>query len=314
VKLDTNKNQPEYWWVQRWHTLLADYGIEPGHAPSHCDVQHIDIGNGMITARVAVPAADSSTQDAVRICTVEIRWPPLNDAEWQRIFDALSSQALFSAQLLAGEFPPEIERIFADADLSLLPESLREWRITHFSCADGATDDDSDADWQLPVAAAVYSGLGQMFRAEPWLIFELRGRTQKQILHALREHRWEPGPHARSASPATMEADERSLPFFPAHAQPENAHSALPIFDAENAASQVDEFWGATKRVKQLQYRIEPPAIDLALLRRLGPPPFPQASTEVYDHLAAIYRRVSEQALALAYATDPEALDEEDPG
>jgi hypothetical protein len=87
----------------------------------------------------------------------------------------------------------------------------------------------------------------------------------------------------------------------------------------------VDEFWGAGKRLRNVQYFIEPPAVDRALLRRLGPPPFASESMSVYDRLSAVYEQVSDVALALAYATDeselvalsgteqPEEEDEESP-
>jgi hypothetical protein len=48
----------------------------------------------------------------------------------------------------------------------------------------------------------------------------------------------------------------------------------------------------------------------LALLRRLGPPPLGGADTDIYDDLAALYRRISQTAYTVAYAADPDPSDE----
>src|SRR3954451_21689497 len=62
--------------------------------------------------------------------------------------------------------PPEIERVFSDAELSLFPESLNE---ISSSC--------SCPDWSNPCkhVAAVYYLLGEAFDGDPFLIVRLRG-------------------------------------------------------------------------------------------------------------------------------------------
>jgi hypothetical protein len=47
------------------------------------------------------------------------------------------------------------------------------------------------------------------------------------------------------------------------------------------------------------------PVVELALLRRLGVPEFAGSTRELFDALAEVYRRVTEEGLALAYAADP---------
>ena len=123
-------------------------------------------------------------------------------------------------------------------------------------------------------------------------------------LQALREHR---SQHAR--------VDDAPTAFVPV--APRRRNSVLRVDGAEQqpalegTGGLTDEnslldFGGFGLRFKELHHHIEPPAIDLALLRRLGPPPFVPHGPEAYEALAQIYRQVSEQALALAYAATPE--------
>jgi hypothetical protein len=80
------------------------------------------------------------------------------------------------------------------------------------------------------------------------------------------------------------------------------AHADIPSLE-----SQLDEFWGSAKFRLQEGFHphLAPPFVELALLRRLGPFPLSGDGPEVYEQLAAVYRRVSAAALELAYAADP---------
>ena len=48
------------------------------------------------------------------------------------------------------------------------------------------------------------------------------------------------------------------------------------------------------------------PSIELVLLRRLGPPAPSADGAQAYEALSALYRRVTAEALALAYASEGE--------
>lgn len=288
------------WLLQQWNELLQKSGVDPGTTPRQMRVQRLEVTTGIISAQVATRTAG--------VCTLRIAWPPLNDSEWNRILDLLSGQALFSAQLLAGEFPAEIQKLFDEADLPLLPDDLSEWRIIESHCEE--TDPD-DSEQQIEEAAAViYRALGELFDEDPWLILHMRGRSKHQLLQALRDRRHEPGNGATVPewSPGTPSAS----PLEPVEPSAPAAPDVLPLFAEEYGPSAVDEFWGANKRPRHVHYRIEPPSIDRALLRRLGPPPFTQDSSAIYETLSDIYTRVSEAALALAYATDVADTETED--
>ena len=98
---------------------------------------------------------------------------------------ALSEQALPSAKLLAGEVPPELEEIFADAGAPLFPRSVRDLE-QRCSCPDR----------EVPCKhlAATFYLLAEAFDADPFLILRWRGRERGQLLARLRELRSESDP------------------------------------------------------------------------------------------------------------------------
>ena len=103
-----------------------------------------------------------------------------NDEDWGFVIDTLSKQALYSAQLLAGEMPDDIEKVFTSNGLSLFPFTLADVS-SKCSCPDPKNP--------CKHIAAVYYQLGDFFREDPFVLFQLRGRTREQILEALRQRR-----------------------------------------------------------------------------------------------------------------------------
>ena len=131
----------------------------------------VNVDPGLITAQV------QGTRRVPYDLQIAIR--PLSAAQWERVFDALTEQALFSAQLLAGEMPYEIEEAFAATGVSLFPARIE----IEMQC--------SCPDWVVPCKhlAAVYYLLGEEFDRDPFLLFKVRGRGREQVMDALRARR-----------------------------------------------------------------------------------------------------------------------------
>ncbi len=55
------------------------------------------------------------------------RLPRLTDAEWDKVIDALAEQAIFTAQLLAGEMPQDIEQAFEAGQGQPVPRHARRF-------------------------------------------------------------------------------------------------------------------------------------------------------------------------------------------
>ncbi len=292
----------EQWWSRRWFTALREMGYDVDTSTRGSRVQQLEVARGRITAQV---------QDReLGVCSVEVRLLPLGNSDWSNVVDALCEHALYVAQLLAGDIPIEIEQAFGQAGLTLLPASRHELQSST-SCSNeiasassaldepnGDPDDSNGAAIGNRPLLAVYHALGEMFDDDPWLLFQLRGRDKQQLATALQDRRRhvEVGPtasaHAATASPPVSA-------FFPTERPEPLAHDA-----ASSLLDALDTFWGAPRLLNNLQHQITPPSVDVALLRRLGPPPFTTAEGQVYDELMAVYHHVSHGVLALAYATD----------
>ena len=111
---------------------------------------------------------------------ISIKINHLTDAEWDKVLTRLSEQAIFTAQLLAGEMPQEIEQAFERAKVSLFPSNRRDLE-TDCSCPDYSNP--------CKHIAATHYILGERFDEDPFLIFRLRGRTQEQVMRELRKRR-----------------------------------------------------------------------------------------------------------------------------
>jgi hypothetical protein len=107
------------WWATRWIQAmerLVDSGrlARGRNYARKGQVRSIEEARGGIHARV-----QGSRPSPYK---VTIRVSPLTDAQWEKVVNALAEQAIFTAQLLAGEMPQDIEQAFQAAGVSLFPE------------------------------------------------------------------------------------------------------------------------------------------------------------------------------------------------
>ena len=268
----------ENWWAERWIKALeqiTDAGrLRRGRSYARKgQVLSIQEKKGGIQAKVQ---GSRSTP-----YKVEIRLKALDDRAWARVIDALAERAIFTAQLLAGEMPQEIEEAFAAAGVSLFPDRSSDLE-TSCSCPD----------WANPckhVAAAHYI-LGEQFDADPFLLFRLRGRDQEEIFAALRARRAEDAPTADVAHVAEEAA-------------------AYTTDDTPPLDTLLDDFWRMQGSLDHFPTAMHEPATPLPVLRRLGQPNF--LTTAVETLLGPLYHAASERALDTAYTTAEDR--EEDP-
>ncbi|MBL7062716.1 MAG: SWIM zinc finger family protein [Anaerolineae bacterium] len=271
IKARTKRGQfGKNWWAQRWIAVLQSFGwsnrLQRGRTYARKgQVLNIDVRPGRVTARVQ---GSRRKPYSVRIAIA-----PLGDDQWERAVDAMAQQAIFAAQLLAGEMPPEIEHAFKTAGVSLFPTS----HDVEMSC--------SCPDWAVPCKhiAAVYYLLGEEFDRDPFLLFTLRGRTREQVMEALQARRAADAPSVEETvqeEPEQVEPLEDSLSHF---------------WEPRAGAQQPRPYFHVT---------IAPPPVETALLKRLGPPPFSHRPEAFVGALALAYASVTDRALALAFGAD----------
>ena len=256
------------WWAQRWISALervVNSGrLNRGRTYARAgQVLSLDEVGGVVKARV------QGTRPQPYKVTIKLK--PLSDRQWDKVIDALSGQALFAAQLLAGEMPQEIDAVFAAAGSSLFPSTEGELE-TECTCPD----------WANPCkhVAATHYILAEQLDEDPFLLFRLRGRTQEQVMAALRARRSDTPRVAAEPAPAAV-------------------GSSVPPLDAN-----LEHFWrmgGGVEGVESapIQVAIKPPATPLPLLKRLGQPPFLDENIELV--LGPAYRGMQQAALAAAF-------------
>jgi uncharacterized Zn finger protein len=253
----------ENWWAQRWiETLeqLLDRGrLSRGKSYARKgQVLSIKETKQGIEARV-----QGSRQKPYKV-TIEI--DPLTAAQWDKVIETLAGQAIFTAQLLAGEMPQDIEQGFAKTGVSLFPKKKTELK-THCSCPDPANP--------CKHVAAVHYILGERFDQDPFLLFRLRGRSQEQLMEALR---------ARRAETGGQDEIETELEI------------ATPLNEG------IAYFWELGQPLTQFKTAIKPPLTELPILKRLGQPVF--LREDLIEVLGPAYRAITEAALAAAFGTE----------
>jgi uncharacterized Zn finger protein len=259
-----------------------------------CRVKRLEVTPGLLAAQV---------QDReLGLCGVEIRVPVLTDEQWQQVTDALSAQALYVAQLLAGNVPPELEQIFGQAGVTLLPVTATEL-TQQVTTTTGVLYNGASA---RPLAA-VYNQLGEMLTEDPWLLFRLRGRDRQQLLATLHERRnqvAETGATAArmSSRPAETTARSTDSAFYAYQANGALAGNE----ETEPLDAHLDDYWGKRKRIEDINHPLVAPQVELALLRRLGPLGQETEAQWAFNRLQELYRRASNAAWDIAFAPESE--------
>ena len=163
------------WWAKRWIAVLESFniGARLGRGKSYArqgQVLDIQIVRGEVKARV-----QGSRKQPYQ---VSIALAPFKASEWRKLMAAMAGEARFSASLLAGEMPTDIEEIFEVEGLSLFPKRQSDLE-TDCSCPD----------WSNPCKhiAAVYYLIGEEFDRDPFLMFKLRGMDREALLAELGE-------------------------------------------------------------------------------------------------------------------------------
>lgn len=250
------------WWAQRWIGVLEQFGwgnrLQRGRTYARKgQVISITIQSGLVQAKVQ---GSRPTPYAV---TLKIA--PLTDAQWEQAITVMAEQAIFAAKLLAGEMPQNIEDAFQSAGVSLLPQRSAD---IHASC--------SCPDFANPCKhiAAVYYLLGEQFDADPFLIFQMRGRSRDQVMEALRAYR-----------AIAVEPDMES--------------AIVPIAPVPSLDQTLESYYQASEALDTVQVQIDTPQVEASVVKRWGPAP-----AGIDTDLQRIYRAMSEHTLQRVFGEE----------
>jgi uncharacterized Zn finger protein len=263
------------WWASRWIAALEQLvnagRLARGRSYARAgQVVELNVGRDGIRAQV-----QGSRPKPYK---VQIGFARISDAVWDQVIDAMAGEALYAAKLLAGEMPEQIEQLFQRAGTSLLPAANRDL-ISECSCPDDANP--------CKHVAAVHYLLGERFEADPFLMFLLRGRSEEEVIAALRARRTE----------AALEEDATSVA------------DSLKV-DGEDEQEDLGAFWSWTP--PSISLARELPSIDALPVKRLGPPPFWHEAEDFGETMEGVYRAIAGEARRMAGGDEPTDLDEQD--
>ncbi|EAW35634.1 SWIM zinc finger family protein [Lyngbya sp. PCC 8106] len=268
------------WWSQQWLDLLDKYRFKKRleRARNYArqgNVLSIDFQDQKVQAQVQGTQSEPYE--------VSLWLDHFSDEEWGFVIETLSQQAIFSAKLLAGEMPQNIEEVFSANGLRLFPFSLDDVHA-HCTCPDKANP--------CKHIGAVYYMLGDRFSEDPFVLFKLRGQTQEKIIANLRQ--------LRSQTDEEIETNYQLL------AETETVNSYPP---------QVEQFWEYNEQLDPSLVVITPPTSSDNVLNVLGSIPLETAANQtpgrsisasetVMQYLDTIYKNISQKAVIIALSRD----------
>jgi uncharacterized Zn finger protein len=201
--------------------------------------------------------------------------PAATDAKWEKIVTALAGQAVYAARLLAGELPHEIEEVFAEAGVALLP--ARTTRLaTDCTCPD----------WANPckhVAAVCYL-VAEALDLDPFLLLAFRGRTRDALLAELR---------LRRGTGAEAGDGGGALPDL------------VPAFESTPLADCVLGFWKAGPELGEVHCRPRAAEVPGAVLRQLQRGTLEVRGRDVAELLEPAYGRMTQAGERRAFGGAP---------
>ena len=272
----------ESWWAKRWIEVLERFniGARLGRGRSYArsgQVLSIDIEKGVIDAQV-----QGSRPKPYKI---QIKIKPLSPANWQKVGQALSRQAIFAAKLLAGEMPRDVEEVFRNTGLRLFPAKSQD---LHTNC--------SCPDWSNPCKhiAAVYYLLGEEFDRDPFLIFKLRGISREEVVGLLRRDKQTRGESCKeSVSPKPRR--KRTL-----QKEEEKTRPA-----SEPLSADPPSYWTGKNFPDDFLGEVQIPPVAAALPKRLGSFPFWRGQERFLETMESIYERSSQRGMDVFLGTHP---------
>jgi uncharacterized Zn finger protein len=272
----------ESWWSKRFLAVLEALAIggrlNRGRAYARQgQVLRLTVAPGKVKATVQ---GSRPTPYRVKVKLAVIKGPA-----WSRIEAALAAQALFSARLLAGDMPAEIEEVFAAAGAPLFPTAPGQL-VMECSCPD----------WSVPCKhlAATFYLLAEAFDEDPFEILHWRGREREALLAALRQLRTDDPGESIGGSTAAALAGRAAVAGAAALAGDATAAvlaggAALALADVASPelAETVDRFW-----VSPVPLPHRPPTLDTdvdLVLRQLPTPPAAIGGADLAERLRALY-------------------------
>ncbi|HXW11860.1 MAG TPA: SWIM zinc finger family protein [Nitrososphaeraceae archaeon] len=271
------------WWSKKWLKILESYGSQWSSNRLKRGISYARMGQ-IINFEISKGSISASVQGSrPKPYKVIISVKMLENKQWKKAIESMSSQVIYAAKLLAGEMPENIEKAFIGSSSKLFP-SKAEFKA-YCTCPDSANP--------CKHIAAVCYIIAEEFDRNPFMIFELRGKSREDILTSLRKARNGGGKQR------CYTKEEPSSHIYEKNEKSDNNSNTN---DPKPLQNFVYSFWHAGKNYKLLDVSIEPSRVNAAVIKRLGEPSFWRLQKNFVDIMEDIYGKVSKIALKEAYA------------
>ncbi|MCX5233548.1 SWIM zinc finger family protein [Streptomyces sp. NBC_00233] len=161
------------WWGQAWVSALEECSLDSGRLTrGRTYARRGSVGEmTVLPGRISAPVQGSRP----RPYRVSLAIPVLNDAEWDRLLDAVAARAGHIAALLDRDMPTELVKDALAAGVRLLPSA----NDLEPSC--------SCPDWGYPCkhGAALCYQVARLLDEDPFVLLLMRGRGEHQLLDEL---------------------------------------------------------------------------------------------------------------------------------
>ncbi|MBQ0982024.1 MULTISPECIES: SWIM zinc finger family protein [Micromonospora] len=264
------------WWSRRFLEVLESFALGTrltrGRSYARAgQVLSLDITPGLVSAVV-----QGSRPQPYQ---VSIALRPFPAALWSRIEEELAGQAFFSARLLAGDLPDELEELFVAAGAPLFPAAVDEL-TQRCNCPDFAVP--------CKHLAATFYLLAEAFDADPFELLHWRGRSRAELLAELRARRVQATGAAPQPQPVLAVSEPDTDKSTVDVAAPVGAARALAGLSTTPLPEAADRFW-----LPPVPLPDRPPRLatgpDL-LLRQLGAPAPAIGGPGLLERLRRAYR------------------------
>lgn len=265
------------WWGQRWVQALERMSraysnrLPRGRSYARAGRTHdLTVRAGRVTAKVT---GSRPTPYRVTVALAQ-----LDDAVWNEAIAAMAAKAQFCAELLAGEMPRDIDAAFGPAGASLFPMKPADL-VTACTCPDVANP--------CKHIAATHYVLGEALDRDPFLLFELRGRSKAQVLEALRAARAGEGGGERAGAREKRDAKRESAPS-----------GEIPLVVL--AKLDPSDYDRARSPLPALQFTFEAAPQAISPIEGLGKPAGWASDRSPSELLGPMVRRAAERAREMA--------------
>jgi uncharacterized Zn finger protein len=267
------------WWGQRFIEALekiTDSGrLKRGSAYArNGKIKEHQIQDGKISAKVrgSINAYFGVTKEPTYTTTIEIQ--KISAADWSKVVVLLGSKASLISKLLLGEVPDNIEEVFRQLNLHLLPHQRQDFKTT-CSCPDYSNP--------CKHIAGVYYLVAAKLDQDPFLLFELRGISRSKLQEELAK-----SPLGKALSSALTTGDmpiDRRDSYY---TKPRKVATDLPLHPKD--------FWQGKKRLPQTVDLGEMATIPAVVVKKGGDfPAFWTQNNSFLEIMEELYARVRKQ-------------------